>query len=278
MRDFYTERGDILGSGGTAYAIVPIGDPAEENAGATTVTTRGSGAGSGLVFTYSGDRKLFTPTTDYRRNQQRLPDVGFDGTANQLDTPDAAFWSRVESGSEKVSWEFWMKVGNLSGGDTLFAKYDGLSGQAEWSLQIQANEKLQINLFDDVNDIVIRQSADDALTLGQVHHVIVTYDSGASALGAAADDIAVYVDKVAIALTTTNNASYDGMVAGTYVASIGAHSTADTPAVFYGGRFLGGAFGPGLTHQLLTAAQRSNLYDIYVAMQRATPSRIYARR
>ena len=49
----YRDIGAIFGSGGDAYAHIPIGDQRNENAGRTTVTTEGQGAGAGLVFTYS---------------------------------------------------------------------------------------------------------------------------------------------------------------------------------------------------------------------------------
>ncbi|KKL14008.1 hypothetical protein LCGC14_2520030, partial [marine sediment metagenome] len=80
MRDFYKEIGDILGAGGVAYAIVPIGDATKENAARTTVTTVGAGAGNGLVFTYSEARTSFDAATEYRRNRGRLPRQIFNGS------------------------------------------------------------------------------------------------------------------------------------------------------------------------------------------------------
>ena len=263
MRDYYQEIKDILG---TQCAIVPIGDPVHENAAHTTVTSVGNGNGDGLVFTYSGDRRAFTPATDYRRNQIHLPDVGFDGAANELDSPDATFWSRGDGSDDSpVTLGVWLVIAAASSFRTILAKWVA----TEWLFRVTASEEAEL-IMRDSSAGVQASRVSSVLPTGQPVFVAVTYDGAGGA--SAADTINFYVNGVLANGTASNNANYVAMENGTAVLSLGFRPTLE----FFGDRMLGGPLGPFYTQDELPAAQVLNLDGIGLAAQQEQRSRSLA--
>ncbi len=265
MRDFFKEIGDILGS---TYAIVPVGRAQNENVAHTTVTTVGGGAGNGLVFTYSEARTSFDQPTDYLRNGHRLPLVPFNGTDEDLDSPDAAFWSRDDAGGAN-GFSIGARV-RLTGTRTEYfmAKWDT---DPEWLFRLTAGAPTLI-LRDTNNVVQSMRRADAAISAGVLHDVFVTYDGAGGAT--AADTIIVYVDGVEVASTATNNAAYVGMGDNgdkVTVASLAGASILD-------GILVGGQPGPFFTHKTLSAVEVKRLYQIGLAAQKAAPSLLIPRR
>ena len=250
---------NILGATGT---VLPIGDPTHGQPNAATFTTVGA---EQVTFTWSEAPNAFDTPLDLRDAasfQGIIPVLTFNGTDEEADTPDAAYWSRVEGSSEKFSVGVWVKPGNNGANKSIFSKFDGLSGQAEWELMLRADEKARLNLYDDVDDKTAFVEIDAALSLDVWQMLVATYDSGVSALSAAADDITMYLDGATPAQSATNDAAYSGMVAGTYVTSIGANSTAGTSAHQLIGDIAGGPLGPFFVQKVLTADEVRNLYEL----------------
>lgn len=266
MRDFYAEIGDILGSGSTDYAIIPLGDEDRENAAHTICTTVGSGAGNGLTFTYRpGTRDDFVVPTVFARNQQRQPRLQVNGTGEEGDTPDTAFWSFISGGVDAAgSVGLWIEPRSVSGGKIYLGKF---STPKEWRF-LQVGAKVRFDVNDESAGVVPVRQADSAssIAIGRKAFVVATYDGsgGASAM----DGVTLYHSGTVLASTATNNASYVDMEDGTSI--IEWCNSASTN--FYHGLMEGGAIGPFKTSQELTAAQVQNLYDIGVAAQRAQRS------
>ena len=252
---------------GNTLALCNFGDqPNFGKVNATTGTGRKWNA-SGLSPTWTPSEALSAFATPFdltlASNWQGIaPVLTPNGTDEEMDTPDDAKWSRVESGSEVFSLKIWVKVALTAAIQTLFCKYDGFGGQAEYSLSIQADEKLRMSFFDDVDNKTTYRESDAALTTGQWLQLIMTYNSGSSALTAAGNDCTLYLNGVVLASSASNDADYSGMVAGTYVVAIGADTTAGTAANFLASPILGGPFGPAFGQVLLTAEQAANLWAV----------------
>ena len=265
MRDFYQEIIDIIGSGAEACCVIPIGDPAFENAAHTTVTTKGQGALDGLIFTYSEDRRAFDRATIYTRNQFRSPFVPWNGSDEEADTPDIDAWSRNDASSEGMSHGFLANIIATAGTQNIISKDDaGLN--SEWQLRIQTDETLLLLLIDESAGVFPNRGSNVAVKLDVVTFLAQTYDGSGGAT--AADGIALYQDGVILASTASNNASYvamENLDSVVQLCQIGAVNE------FFG--YLGTVF---FTHRVLSAVEVFNLNDIYVDMQRAQRSRLLA--
>lgn len=279
MIDFYKEIGDILGDGGADYAIVPIGDSEKENTARTTVTTVGSGAGDGLVFTYSEARNAWDAPTVFLRNRYKVPLLGFNDSDEEADTPDVAFWTNGDGANDVASS---MGVNSrilLSGStETLISKDGGSSsGQREWNLQKSNVNRLALVCQDDsagVNCAVKVNTAQPEVNSSYLF----TYDGRGGA--DAADGMTAYIRGIngpKNAQNRTNNASYIAMEALTGLPTIGA---LDSQAAFsfYSGSLFGGPLGPFLTKQELTAAHALAYEELRIAALRELPTLIPHRR
>ncbi len=262
MRDFYQEIIDIIGAGGEACCVIPIGDPAFENAAHTTVTTKGQGALDGLVFTYSEDRRDWTNPTIYIRNQFRTPIVDFDGVGNDATTPDIDAWSRDDASGEPWSIGAAINLKDATS-STIMSKEETTGGLREWILFTSSADKFRFNATDESAGIVIQRLADSAIPENESVLAVATYDGagGASAM----DTVILYLRGLVAASTATNNASYVAMENDTHGPAIGVQ---DTNFGFFDGKMVV----PFFTHRELSAAAVFNLNNIYVAMQREASS------
>ncbi len=274
MRDFYKEIGDILGAGGVAYAIVPIGDATKENAAHTTVTTVGAGAGNGLVFTYSEARTSFDAATEYRRNRGRLPRQIFNGSDEDATTPSAAFWSRDDSGAAPWSVGCWLFLNATALAQALLTKF-GAGGSQEWLFRLEAAEKLALIISDDSTGAQAERVGDVALPMGVALSTIAVYDGRGGAT--AADGITLYTRGAVEASTATNSGSYVAMEPlGAKVEVASAERV--TSRAWLNGSMYGGPLGPFFTHNELSAVAIQNLHQIGLAAQKEAPSLVIPRR
>lgn len=252
---------------GATATLVNFGDA--NNFGALDAAT-----GTGAQFSATGLAPTWTPTSALSgwatpfnlagsgNWQGVIPVLTFNGTSEYLTTPDATYWTRLESGAAKATWGMWINIPGAAGITSLMTKYDGIAGQAEWAWEINADETIRLILVDEVDDITINRTTDAALSVDTWHQVIVTYDGGTSALTAAANDITYYVDGVSVASTATNDALYSGMANGTEVVAIGVGQPSGTPNRYFNGRMAGGPCGPFFVQAALTVAQVLNMYRI----------------
>src|SRR3990167_10619000 len=139
--------------------------------------------------------------------------VNFNGTDEEADSPDAAYWSRNDAAGAAFSIGFWAKVTDSAAIRTLFAKFDTAVAIQEYWFAINASDKLEFRVRDDSVPIEVTRISDAAITMGSWARFIMTYDGsgGASAM----DGAVLYQDGAVIASTATNDGSYVAMEDGT---------------------------------------------------------------
>lgn len=266
MRDFYQEIIDIIGSGGEACCVIPIGDPNFENADHTTVTTKGTGALDGLVFTYQGGARTGWETpTIFARNQFRHPFVKFDGSSEALNSPDADAWSRDDTAGQGFSFGALVDVVDDGNDQAILTKFETTGTLLEWQFYLAESDKTILLLVDASAGTVPFKNLNETGKLPPGKHFVVgTYDGSGGA--SAADGINLYDDGfLNTDVDTTNNGSYVGMENLTSLVELG---FTDGNEDIFPSR-MGTVF---FTHRTLNAVEVFNLKDIYAAMQRATPS------
>ena len=242
---------NILGPTGL---IIPMGDTNHENAGRTTVTTVGE---EQVVFTYSEAVTAFD-TPPYFKGPGRIPIITFNGTDEELDTPDAAFWSLNDAaGANGFSIRIWANVGS-TGNRCLIAKYDESGAeQREWILFVQSNDTLRLFLFDESANADTKRDSDSAVTTGSMKFFVATYDGTGGAM--AANGITLYEDGIAVASTAANNGAYVGMEDLVAVVSVGRNIGGIER--WFPGEMAGGPLGPLWIPGELTADQVLRLYQ-----------------
>ena len=250
----YKDIGAILGSGGTDYAIIPLGDALHESADRTTVTTVGSGAGAGLIFTYSEARTAFDTATRYLSNRLQLPFVTFNGTDEEADSPDAAFWTRTLTA---MSLGAWVNLTDATGSAILSKYRDDGAAHEEWTFQASSGDDLEFILYDtsEAENPTITTVTDTALSQDVWVFCVGTYDGTANATG-----LDLYVDQALAASTDVNNPGFLQMDDTAGTVKLG-HRNA-TPGLLFDGQMAGGPLGPFFTQQKLNASQIARLFRI----------------
>lgn len=245
----------ILNLLGPTGVIIPIGDPNHENAGRTTVTTVG---GEAAVFTYSEAVSAFD-TPPSRRGPCRTPIVNFNGTDEEAETPDAAYWSRGDDTNDfPFSVGAWV---NLAAADTksILAKW-GDSSTREWQLYVSSG-KLELRLMDQSLSVKPRRPSDAAATTGSWRFFVGTYDGAGGAN--AADTMVLYDNGVVMPSTALNQASYVAMENTVAKPRLGFNLTgAGASANFFKDWMAGGPVGPFFTQKELSADEVLRLYQL----------------
>jgi hypothetical protein len=265
MRDFYQDIIDIIGSGGEACCVIPIGDSKHENAAHTTVTSKGQGALGGLVFTYSKARNTWDAPTIYYRNRFQASIQEFDGADEEADSPDAAAWSRDDGSSEGMTMGALVNT-NTTAAQDIIARREG-STLREWQFYLNGSIKPGLSLIDESANVGADSIGGPAIPLNTRTVVSYTYDGTGGTT--AANGMTCYVNGIAVASTAYNNGSYVAMENLATTTTLGMRNG---PA----GLFSGGLGVVYFSHRTCTAADMQNVNDIIVAMQRATRSRLLA--
>ncbi len=248
---------NILGSTGL---IIPLGDTNHENSGRTTVTTVGD---EQAVFTYSEAVTAFD-TAPSSLGSVRIPEIAFNASDEEADSPDAAFWTRDDAGGANgFSIGFWGNVTDTGNQRMILSKFDETESSElrEWSLEISTGDLLLLKVFDESTDDAPQRASDAAITMGSLIFFVVTYDGtgGSSAM----DGAIIYQNGTAFASTATNQAGYVGMEGSTTLIGLGGHTA--TPGIFvasYNGTMAGGPLGPFWTTAELTADEVLRLYQL----------------
>ena len=244
----YQEIIDILGS---ECAIFPIGDPAQENAARTIVTTKGAGGGDGLLLTYSEARTAFDLATEYTRSPNRIPLVPLNGSDENADTPDIDFFSRVGA---PFSIGFWIRP-VIDGNDAILSKWDAVAEAREWTTNIDTNGIVLLKKRDQSASVDSIRPSNTAIVAGQLAFCVFTDD------GADSDaSINIYLHGVLDNGTPEHSGSYDAMEANTGVVELGALNIGAVQ--LFAGDIAGGHLGPFFTHKELSAPEVRQLRDI----------------
>ena len=258
----YDEILDILGA---QSAIIPIGDPAYENAARTTVTTVGNGGGDGLVFTYPEAITAFDLPPYDMRTPYRVPVVRTNGTDEGGETPDAAFWTRV-AGAFSIG--AWVNLNAINVYNTILAKWDDDEAIQEWQLRHTINATFQIYLRDNSGPFVINRISSASPVVNRWYFVVATHDGAVGA--AAANSINIYTDGVLTNGTATNNADYDGMEDGTSKPSLAYRRLpGEDLSGPFNGKLAGGPLGTFFTQEELSAIKVDRLHDIGLSYMKA---------
>lgn len=241
---------DILGPTGI---IIPIGDTNHENLGRTTVTTIGELA---AVFTYSEAMIAFdTPPSSL--GPGRIPIVTFNGTDEEADSPDAAYWTRALLPFSVGAWV------NFSGGDptssTILSKYHTSGATREWRFLTTGGDALELEIVDEDDavtpDATIRTIASSPISASGWVFCVATYDGTANASG-----IDLYIDGVLVASTDTDDANFISMRDKGGTVKLGFENA--TPNKLFDGQIGGGPFGPFFVQAQLSADAIRRLYQL----------------
>lgn len=248
---------NILGSTGL---IIPLGDTNHENSGRTTCTTVGDEA---AVFTYSEAVTAFD-TAISSLGPARIPEIAFNASDEELDSPDAAFWTRDDAGGANgMSIGFWGNVVDTSVGRDVFTKRDDtLDSEArEWDLEITSGDDLRLEIWDESANVSCFRTTDATIIMGSMTFFVATYDGAGGA--SAADTIVLYQNGSVFASTATNDGSYVGMEDLGATVGIGAQTNVSGNFTGnYNGTMAGGPLGPFWTTAELTADEVLRLYQL----------------
>ncbi len=245
---------DILGS---TAVIIPMGDTNHENAGRTTVTTVGEEA---AIFTYSEAVTAFDAPPSVR-GPGRIPIITFNGTDEEANSPDAAYWSRDDAGGANgFSVGVWANVTDTAAARTLLAKFDDTTAAElrEWMLFITPADEARLFLMDESANVSAQRTSDAAITMGSWRFFVATYDGAGGT--AAADTIILYDNGAVLASTATNNASYVGMEDLATVVSLGRNIGNNER--WFDGQMAGGPLAPFFVQTELSADAILRLYQL----------------
>ncbi len=253
---------------GAAGVILPIGDPHHGQPGATTFSTKG---GEQVTFTWSEAPRAFDTVldlTDPVSFQGIMPLVTFNGTDEEADTPDAAFWTRGDGANDSaMSLGAWV---NVTGGHAsiILARFDNtLAAEVrEWRFLIDGNDNLEFQTFDESANVGAQRISDAAVPTGVWILVVATYDGtgGADAMGTSgsvADNGTLYVDGEIIASTANDSGAYVAMEDLSAPTTF-AHRLLGGVTQLFGGSMIGGPLGPFFTPKELSSGEVRGLYDL----------------
>lgn len=255
---YYQAVLNILGPTGV---VLPLGDPHHGQPDAATFTTKGD---EQVTFTWSEAPSSFDTPLDLTGAdsfQGLVPVVTFNGTDEEADTPDAAFWSVDDSGDAGFSAGFWVNVADTAASRVLLAKWETTGSAKEWNYRIAADDTLELTLRDESAAAQITRTSDATMAMARWIFVVATYDGagGASAM----DGATLYVDGVVVASTAVNNGSYVAMEDDVAAVELGKF---DGDSGHFNGKMAGGPLGPWfVTHDaagIITVDQVRALYDL----------------
>ena len=251
--------------------ILPLCDSLRSAAGATACTTMGAeqvdftwstGGADNSWSTFDGHDDIGDSDTFPYRYQGIIPFVDFNGTDEEADSPDAAYWTRDDAGStEKLSIGAWINPDNVSGVKTILAKYDATTSSElrEWFFFLNG-DKLTMNLWDESANAAIgrRDNTSPSMVAGQWQFVVVTYSGSAANSG-----IKVYRNGVQIDDGDDSTGSYTGMENLGTIVTLAHHTGASAlPDGFFGGKMAGGPLGPFFTQVELSPNQVLRLFEL----------------
>tara|TARA_Y100000310_G_scaffold183744_1_gene183867 strand:+ start:644 stop:1453 length:810 start_codon:yes stop_codon:yes gene_type:complete len=233
---------NILGSTGT---IIPVGDPKHGEMSAATFKTVGA---EQVTFTPS------EPISDWdtkRGAKNGIPVVTFNGTDEEADSPDAAYWSRALA---VMSLGVWARLDTTG---TFMAKFDAAGDTREWIWTVDGANKAKLTLYDenDASNSIIESKIDAAISTSVWTFLVATYDGTANATG-----INVYQDGALPAHTDTDQAGFASMRDTGGTVQLGHHSA--SPGDLLDGKMAGGPLGPFFAQKELNADEVLRLYEI----------------
>lgn len=258
---YYASVLDLIGSTGV---ILPIADPWLSAPGETTFTTMGE---EQVTFTWGVDSSWsdFDGHTNANAGEDApyifegiIPIVDFNGSNEEADTPDAAYWSRGDGSNDSpVSIGVWANIGNLSNAGYVLSRWT--SSHLEWLFGFSAAELPVLNARDNSAGVQSIITSDVAVTQNTWSFVVITYDGTGGSSAFTDPNAQIYINGSKVASTISNNGSYVAMENKTGTTAL-ALNQADS--VYFIGKLGGGPLGPFFTQTELTADQVLRLYEL----------------
>ena len=258
LEPYWSQVFNELGNTSTVLPMFGLGDDGLANA--SSFTTRQSHTnGIEAVFTWSEAPSAFDTAfdpTDEANWQGIVPVLKFNQSDEEADSPNNAYWSRDDSGSNPFSVGCWIKITGSGAFQNIFSKFRNTSTQLrEWTFGIDSSEKLRFLVTDESAGVSAFRLGDSTIPTDNWRLLVATYDSAGGS--AAANGMTLYNNGEVEASTATNNGSYVAMEASAALVNLGMLEVASGTL---GSTLAGGPFGPFFTQVELTAAQVKNLY------------------
>ncbi len=259
----------ILGDTATVLPLVGLGADGAPNAASFT-TRRRTSSGLEAVFNWQatdGGPSNWTNGNDYSsvgRWQGIVPYVNFDGTDDEADSDDAAYYTVVAGGAAANEFTIgaWVKPTAVGAG-TILSKWNTLtaSPDREWVFELDANGYPRLRIYDETNNAEIGREDQTALPAGVWSFVAARYDGGTDAANIDILVNGVETDDANVA----DEAGFATMVDGATVVGLGHQlNTSGAAATFFNGSIAGGPFGPFLAFgdTEATDAKVKRLYNL----------------
>lgn len=243
---------DILGSTGT---ILPFGDPSH----LLTPTTFETVGEEQITFTYSeAPTDWDTPfnQTDSDSYRGIVPVFDFNGTDEEADTPNNAYWSRGDGSNDSpFSVGAWVRPNNTAASKGILGKWESSFAGREWRFQVTLSERFTFTLRDESESVESSRATSSVLSTTALSFVVATYGGASGAV--AGDDIHAYINGALNDGATRNNANYVAMETGAAEMEL---SQLDGNAFQFSGQIIGGPLGPFFTQTELSADAIRQLY------------------
>jgi len=257
----------VLSILGTTATIMHMGDPHAGLPDATTFKTIGA---EQVTFTWSEPWRAFDGHTQANAGEHApyifqgiIPVIDFNGTDEEADSPDIAYFSVDDSGNAGFSVGAWINVTNTASRRTILSKHRGSSTTLrEWFLGLDSDDDFELRLTDESAGVQCVRLSDVVATHGVWTFLVATYDGTGGST--AANGITLYVDGAVRASTATNNGSYVAMENLACLVMVGSQEVNVQP---FDGKMAGGPLGPWfVTHNaagIITADKIGRLYDLH---------------
>lgn len=254
----YHNRQTQLGNSAT---LVNFGD--ESNAGLVTASTF-TGAKfhtSGLNPVWTPDSALSTWDTPFLLGANsnwslHIPALTFNGTSEEMDTPDAAGWSTAGAFSVGA-WIFL----NTAASNVIWAKWDETTGSElrEFHFSLDSNGDIGFTIYDESANAAVGRKQEAALSTGQWYFVVGTFDGGTDAAGVSIAVDGALTDDAGI----VDDATFADAEDLATIVSIGyLEGTGGGKEQFFDGLIAGGPCGPFYVQAELTVEQIDNMFRL----------------
>lgn len=246
---------------GDTATLVNFGD--EKNAGLVSASTF-----TGAKFHSSGLSPVWTPNEALSAFDTPLslgapgswkdliPILTLNGTDEEMDTPDAGYWSTAGA----FSIGAWIYLNTLAS-NVILAKWDETTGSElrEFHLSVDANGDIGFTIYDESANAAVGRKQDTALATGTWYFVVGTFSGGTDAA-----DVSIAVDGV---LTDDANIVDDAGFANAEdlatIVSLGyLEGTGGAKEQLFDGIIAGGPCGPFFVKAELTVEQIANLFRV----------------
>lgn len=246
---------------GNTATIVNFGD--ESNAGLVTASTFTGMKyhASGLSPTWTPNEALSAFDTPFLLGansnwKHHIPVLTMNGTDEEMDTPDNAYWSDVGAFSVGA----WIYLNTIAS-NVILAKWDETTATPlrEFHFSVDSNGDIGFTIYDESENAAVGRKDDVALTVNTWYFVVGTFDGGTDASG-----VSIYIDGVATDdADIIDDAGFANAEDSATIMSLGyLEGTGGAKEQLFDGIIAGGPCGPFFVLAELTAEQIANMYRL----------------